>query len=405
MVRDLLYKALFPLVSRFLQGKFTIEAAVPEAVRALQPPYFLMSNHQGFWDPVMISFYLDRDVRFITTDAMFRSPFLKYLMNFLGAVPKRKARTDMNTMKQIMLLKKHGQVIGIFPEGQKTWDGVSLPLLFSTAKLVRKMAIPVVTVRIRGGYLSHPRWSVRRRRGSIKLEYRLLYQNREALALSSEKINEDLTEALFHDVVVWQRGAKQPFHGKRLAERVEQLLFLCPVCEGIGTLHSQGDHFHCRECSSGWMYDEYGFIAPAGSPAPGSWDGIDEFGQRPAFSSLRDWNRWQRKKLQKLLSGPFPLMDSGLSLTLSLDLPHFRRYPFRVSISLSPDRIFTIFSGSGKNRRVILQAPVSALIGINIQNREILELSHGGALYSIRDRGRRFSAYKWMVALDFLQRR
>jgi len=57
---------------------------------------------------------------------------------------QKKIVSDFETVKTIIRLKE--RVIGIFPEGARTWDGCPLPIIKSTSKLIKLLKIPVVTV-------------------------------------------------------------------------------------------------------------------------------------------------------------------------------------------------------------------------------------------------------------------
>ncbi|MCK5154390.1 MAG: hypothetical protein KAQ93_08540, partial [Spirochaetales bacterium] len=59
-----------------------------------------------------------------------------------------------------------------------------------------------------------------------------------------------------------------------------------------------------------------------------------------------------------------------------------------------------------KNRKgdVVKSFPLTELNGTNVQNKERLEFYHQNTLYTIKGKIKRFSAYKWLNAVEYLVR-
>jgi hypothetical protein len=60
---------------------------------------------------------------------------------------------------EIMRATKKGKSVCIFAEGVRTWDGVTNPILPSTASLIKAAKCGLVTYRVTGGYFVSPNWS------------------------------------------------------------------------------------------------------------------------------------------------------------------------------------------------------------------------------------------------------
>ena len=118
---------------------FNVKPNMSDEVYNLKPPFVLIPNHQGFWDPFLAAVYFKDPVYYITSDAVFRSRLFGFLLNFLGAIPKTKSQSDLDALKNIFEIKEDGRSIGIFAEGQRTWDGLTLPVIKSTSKLIRML--------------------------------------------------------------------------------------------------------------------------------------------------------------------------------------------------------------------------------------------------------------------------
>jgi len=89
----------------------------------------LVANHVTLFDPIWIYDALRRPVYFVATEELFRGRFLGGLLRWLGAFPKRKAASDLKTMKNMMQVLRRGGLLGLYPEGVRTWDGTNGPLI------------------------------------------------------------------------------------------------------------------------------------------------------------------------------------------------------------------------------------------------------------------------------------
>jgi 1-acyl-sn-glycerol-3-phosphate acyltransferase len=390
----------------YLKLRFNMKAENKGLVYRLKPPYLVLPNHVGYWDPFMVSIFVPQAIHWVAADANFRSRIVRRFLGLVGAIPKAKAVTDFEAIRYILSIRKAGGVVGIFAEGQRTWDGTTLPLLYSTAKLVRLMKSPVVTPIFLGGYFSHPRWSYKPRRGKLTVRFTQALTAEEARTLSVDQIYARLTEALSHDDYAYQSQAMIPYHGSRRAEDLEHSLFVCPDCRGMGTLRSQEARYRCRACGYEVHYSETGFLLSAegahGAPAPG------ERPPEPRFSTVRDWHRWQMQQLPALIKERIiRYHESGVPLLENRRIDASRGYRSsrltklgRGTLRLLPDRL--LFFVPGKTQDGPLEMPLSEIRGLNVQLTRHLELYYRGRLYVFFPASHKVSAYKWQNAIEVL---
>ena len=415
----------------YLRLRFNLHGRNLGIFKELEPPYLILGNHVGYWDPFMVSTILRDPVHWIAADQTFRSPLQGYLLQFVGAIPKTKGVADFETISSVLKIREAGGVIGLFPEGQRSWDGVTLPLLPATAKLVKLLRVPVVIAKLKGAYFGHPRWARRPRRGKILVEFRRALEPEELRSLSAAAIHERLQSFLEHDDYQFQAQRMRPYRDPRRAEYVENVLIFCPECRAEGSIRSQRAGFHCRSCGTRWTYSREGFIATTpgrATPTP------------PTFSTIRDWNRWQRAELQRRVTaateragggpnagagavpgaaqGPFPaapgvqgvhaapgvqaspeaaiFRESGIILSTGFRSARIRRLAVG-SLSLYPNRL--VFRESAGEERHFFLAGIS---GINIQLVRKLELYYQDALFTFDPRSPRVNMYKFYAALEML---
>ncbi len=116
---------------------------------------------------------------FAATEDLFRKRALGRLIRWFGAFPKRKAASDIAALRSIFSIIDKGGLVGVFPEGVRTWDGTNQPLFTGIAKLIRKLGVPVYVCRLEGAYLVYPRWARRWRRLPIRGVFSRLYEASE----------------------------------------------------------------------------------------------------------------------------------------------------------------------------------------------------------------------------------
>jgi 1-acyl-sn-glycerol-3-phosphate acyltransferase len=118
------------IVLRFLRRRYRLEAVGAEHVRDLKPPFIVVANHVNFWDPFWINAFISTPIQFVASDNLFRTTLLGFAMRLLGSIPKTKLMNDAQTIGHIFRVLEAGGVVGIFPEGTRSYDG--RPSQFST---------------------------------------------------------------------------------------------------------------------------------------------------------------------------------------------------------------------------------------------------------------------------------
>src|SRR4030042_5420898 len=87
--------------------------------------------------PIWLYAMLRRPVYFAATEDLFRQPLLARVIRWFGAFPKRKnAAGDIGAMRSIFHLLKTGCLVGIYPEGMRTWDGTNGPIITDIGRII-----------------------------------------------------------------------------------------------------------------------------------------------------------------------------------------------------------------------------------------------------------------------------
>jgi 1-acyl-sn-glycerol-3-phosphate acyltransferase len=376
------------IVLRFLRRRYRLSAIGTRALAGLKPPYIVVANHVNFWDPFWINAYLPHTIQYVTSENIFRTFLTRLAMRLLGSIPKAKAVNDADSVRDILRVIHAGGVVGTFPEGSRTFDGRSTPHLLAVSKLIHKVKVPVVAVRIRGGYLARPRWARDARIGKVDLEYELLFTAESLGRLSLQEVHDRMDAALSVDEVAWQKRNMVRFRGKRPAEYIERLLFICPHCRSVSTMMSRNRKVVCTTCGYAVTIDDFGFFEPSRAPR--------------YFHDPAEWNAWQlpvfREHLAHRQSSREPLLTARPAFLMKGR--HARRLQKMQegAAILYADRIE--FSGGKAPNEVF---PMDLIRGANVQNREKFEFHCSGTLYRLDFMNPRASSYQWTLAVETLQ--
>ncbi|MBC7782361.1 MAG: 1-acyl-sn-glycerol-3-phosphate acyltransferase [Burkholderiales bacterium] len=131
----------------------------------------IVSNHQSFLDPVLVSVMLDRPFAYLAEAYLFKVKPLAILIRALNAFPIQQGRGDIGAMKEMIRLLQAGQVLNVFAEGTRTPDGTLQPVQGGIALAVRRAGVPVVPMAIAGAYEAWPRHRKLPRPGKIRIIY------------------------------------------------------------------------------------------------------------------------------------------------------------------------------------------------------------------------------------------
>lgn len=363
-----------------------------DQIAGLEPPYIVLANHTNFWDPFLLSMCFTDPVYFVTSDTHFRNPLLRQLLKLVGAIPKTKNVSDPHAIRDIIRVAGSGGIIGIFPEGRRNWDGKTLPLFYPTAKLIKTLKLPVITVLFKGAYLSMPRWANKTRKGELHMICSKLLDADDLTALSTDEIFAKITDGLSHDEYDYQKSRMISYKSTFPAERLELFLFCCPDCKSIGTMKSRNEDFFCTNCGYTLKYNEFGFFSSSG--------------QELYFDNPRDWNIWQLKYLESLADSSALSVSSNVIfedddvLLQTGTVVRLKSLKKEQAGRLAMHRDFMRFEGS---QGLLLDIPLNKISGQNIQMNNQLEFYHEKTLYKFTGNTFNLSAYKWVKAIELFK--
>lgn len=252
-----LYRLLLKLTKKTMYILFRSDM---ETLKDVPEPYLLLSNHTTDFDCAFIAAASQAPVSFVATENILRMGLLGNLAaKLFHPIIHYKGTMGITTSKHIIKAMRDGKNVAMFPEGNRSFNGATCPIPPATAKLARMSRGTLVTYRLEGGYLSSPRWASTRRRGQIRGRVAGVYTPEMLKAMTAEEIQSAIEKDLQTDAYEEQSERPIVFQGRKRAECLESAIFLCPVCEKIGTLKSHGNHLSCG-CGFTAEFDEYGMV-------------------------------------------------------------------------------------------------------------------------------------------------
>lgn len=214
-------------------------------------PFLLVANHTSFFDPIWIAWWIVRRSSFMASAALFHMPVLRWLLPICGCFPKTKFVKDRDSMRTLAERYAAGDVIVIFPEGTRSFDGRTRDVLPGIGRLVKRLNARVVCARVRNGHLFHPRWARFPRWVPIRVEYDQPRTWGEDATV--EQINADISLGIRVDPVDPPTGLFSA--GYRMAEGLPDYLWACPLCFEQEGLLAAGNRVRCRSCQAHWTLD------------------------------------------------------------------------------------------------------------------------------------------------------
>lgn len=259
---QMVYKLLCPAVRVFTKWKFNYEY---DSLSEIEGPYLLLANHNLELDPLLIGVAVNKHLYFVASEHITRKGLASWLlMRYLKPIIHKKGRQGVYTVKEMLKTLKSGISVCIYPEGNRSFNGVTGEMMPAIGKVARKSGAKLVTYRVEGGYLTQPRWSKTLRKGKLKGRLIHVYSLEELKGMTDEQVNDAICRDLYEDAYVTQKQERIAFKGKDLALGMETTVFCCPDCGKIGTLRSEKNHVFCS-CGFRAEYDVYGELTDTNS--------------------------------------------------------------------------------------------------------------------------------------------
>ena len=250
----------------------------------LKPPFFLLCNHNSFMDfMIMTKAIFPRRANYVVAIDGFIG--IEWLLRAVGGVCNRKFTRSVTLVRNMLHVRKNGDIVVLFPEARYSLCGTNSILPASLGKMVRKMNVPVVVLIMHGHHINSPFWNVGSRGiRPVKSEMKLLLTKDETQSLPVDEINSRLADVFVYDDFSWQKENKVRVKSKRRAEGLHNILYQCASCGVEYKMMSSGSTLQCEHCGKTWEMSELGELRAS--------DGETE------FSHIPSWYEWERSNVR-----------------------------------------------------------------------------------------------------------
>lgn len=133
--------------------------------------FILVANHQSFLDPVFVQILCPRPLHTLAKSTQFTGRFMGWFMPRVNAIPTRRYRIEPQAVRVVLRRLAEGKAVGVYPEGERSWDAHLQPFRRGTIRVLLKAGVPVVPCGVAGTYDVWPRWSKRILRRRVRLTF------------------------------------------------------------------------------------------------------------------------------------------------------------------------------------------------------------------------------------------
>ena len=310
--------------------------------------FILIANHSDALDPGIQMVALNKYIRYVASDHTTRMK-MGWVFKYIGGViVKYRDRPSSVLTEEIIRTVRAGIPVGLHAEGAITVNGQTGFISEHTGKLVKDSGVALITYRFVGGYLRKPRWASTKRTGPIIGHFVNEYSPEELSKLSVEEITEIIRRDTYVNAYEEQRKNPYDYDGENLAECVERILYVCPECGKVGTLHSKGNFLNC-DCGYKVEMKKDGFF--------------HDCGKGLTHDNVLDWDLWQRdiwkEKLLSAENGSLIFSEGG-QLVKKVDVDSEEILSEDATINLYSDKL-VIELGEGKDAIIMEMSKIKQL--------------------------------------------
>ncbi len=202
------------LLQIFASDRFRMRVSGIEKLPA-QGSYIISSNHQSYLDPILMAAYLPwpvfRSLFSVGTSEIFGSGFMRRLARWLRVIVVDPDANLVPAMRSGAFGLRHGRVLILYPEGQRSIDGTPRIFKKGAAILSIHQQVPIVPVAIEGFHDAWPRGQRFQKFAPLKVQFGdPIYPPPDAAA--SEAAYETLTAKLKSRIVEMWEGLRARQH-------------------------------------------------------------------------------------------------------------------------------------------------------------------------------------------------
>ena len=149
------------IVNLYLKIYHRIEVVNPQKI-PLSGGAVIASNHTSHLDGIIINaitaFHTRRKINFLAAEDVYNQNFLfRFLCDLGNCIPVKRSTSDRVALLKVIKLLKRDNLVGLFPEGQRSRNGELGDGKLGVAIMAIKSGVPVIPLAIKGTFEAFPR--------------------------------------------------------------------------------------------------------------------------------------------------------------------------------------------------------------------------------------------------------
>ena len=129
----------------------------------------VLLNHQSVLDPFIFGAFLDYRVAFLTKSTSFTHWLPRVFLRWARGLPTTRYQADPQIIPVMKTFLSRGMKVGIFPEGERCWDGEMQSFKLSLVKILMASREALSIVVLENVFRLWPRWAKFPKRAHIKI--------------------------------------------------------------------------------------------------------------------------------------------------------------------------------------------------------------------------------------------
>lgn len=109
-------------------------------------------NHISMFDPIVVSYCVNRPIRFIGKEELFKIPVVGWYLKSIDVIPIKRGSADIGAVKSSLKALKNGEVLGIFPTGTREKKNPNAKVKPGAALIALKANAPIIPIHIESKY-------------------------------------------------------------------------------------------------------------------------------------------------------------------------------------------------------------------------------------------------------------
>jgi len=308
-----------------------------------------------------------------------------FLLKNVGGIPTKLYQADVGALKNFYRAVEKGRNVGICLEGINSVNGEYMGMAQGTAKLVKKIGLPIISHRIEGSFLTNAKWRKgERRKGKIVLTVKKLITKEELEKLSVEEVENLLNKEFYYDEFAWSKENNINWTKGDLATNINHAIYLCPKCKSEFEIASHDNKIYCKACDNGAKINSDYSISP-----------LNEGDMIP--ESISKWYNLQREEVFEKMKKTCPILITEPVHLFMWNKNGRKEIPAGEGV-LSLDKDSLVYEGeTGKDLK--LKIPLKAVPAVPLNYNEGIEIFHGEH-YMFKFKDNPIHAVKWAITIE-----